>query len=80
MPLTEAQRRANRKYNAAHYTNISVRVSFKEAEAIRAACALLNTTASTICRRALLDTVSQAAALDRNEQGSGSDNPIHEEM
>lgn len=60
MPLTEAQRRANRKYNAAHYTNISVRVSLPEAAAIRAACAILNTTASTVARAALLDTVTAA--------------------
>lgn len=60
MPLTEAQRRANRKYNAAHYTNISVRVSIPEAAAIRAACTILNTTASTVARAALLDTVPAA--------------------
>lgn len=60
MPLTEAQRRANRKYNAAHYTNISVRVSLSEAAAIRAACAILNTTASTVARAALLDTIHAA--------------------
>lgn len=60
MPLTEAQRRANRKYNAAHYTNISVRVSLPEAAAIRAACAILNTTASTVARAALLDTIPAA--------------------
>lgn len=60
MSRSEALKKAQRKYNAAHYTNISVRVSLPEAAAIRAACAILNTTASTVCRAALLDTVNAA--------------------
>ena len=81
MPISEAQRKALRKYDKQHYTTISVKVSIQEAAAIRAACALLNTTASTVARRALLtiaesagtmsalpDTATQAAAPDTTTQ------------
>ena len=60
MPRSAAQRRATSKYNKEHYTNISCRVSLPEAAAIRAACAILNTTASTVARAALLDTIPAA--------------------
>lgn len=66
MPRSEALKKAQRKYTAAHYTNISVRVSITEAAAIRAACAILNTTASTVARRALLETIP-AAGLTINQ-------------
>lgn len=59
-PQSAAQRRATSKYNKEHYTNISCRVSLPEAAAIRAACAILNTTASTVARAALLNTVTAA--------------------
>ena len=60
MPRSAALKRAQQKYNKKNYTNISVRVSIPEASAIRAACTILNTTASTVARSALLDTVTAA--------------------
>ena len=64
MPISEAQRKALRKYDKQHYTTISVKVSIQEAAAIRAACALLNTTASTVARRALLTIAESAGTLN----------------
>ena len=64
MPISEAQRKALRKYDKQHYTTISVKVSIQEAAAIRAACALLNTTASTVARRALLAIAESAGTLN----------------
>ena len=90
MPISEAQRKALRKYDKQHYTTISVKVSIQEAAAIRAACALLNTTASTVARRALLaiaesagtmsalpDTATQPDTAPDNT--AWNDNPIHDE-
>lgn len=39
MPKTDAQRRAQNKYQAAHYTNISVKVTKQYAAAVKAAAA-----------------------------------------
>ena len=74
MPVSDSKRRAIRKYDKAHYTTISVKVSIPEAQTIRAACAYHNTTASTICRAALLDIVRNTppAALPDDSEGDNS--------
>ena len=38
MPMTEAQRRANRKWDAANYTHLPCKVRKDRADAFRAAC------------------------------------------
>jgi predicted transcriptional regulator len=55
MPLSEAKRAANKKWDAANMQNLSVKVRRDYAERIKAAAAAAGTTPSSIMRRALDD-------------------------
>jgi len=55
MPLSEAKKAANKKWDAANMQNLSVKVRRDYAERIRAAAAAAGTTPSTIMRKALDD-------------------------
>ena len=55
MPLSEARKRANKKWDAANMQNLSVKVRRDYAERIRAAAATAGTTPATIMRQALDD-------------------------
>ena len=53
MPLSEARRRANKKWDAANMQNLSVKVRRDYADRIRAAATAAGTTPAAIMRRAL---------------------------
>jgi predicted transcriptional regulator len=55
MPLSEAKKAANKKWDAANMKNLSVKVRRDYAERIKAAAAAAGTTPSTIMRKALDD-------------------------
>jgi len=55
MPLSEAKKAANKKWDAANMQNLSVKVRRDYAERIKAAAAAAGTTPSTIMRKALDD-------------------------
>jgi len=55
MPLSEAKKAANKKWDAANMQNLSVKVRRDYAERIKAAAAAAGTTPSTIMRQALDD-------------------------
>lgn len=50
---TEAKRRANAKYQAAHSAALSLRLGKDEAAAFKAACQAANTTPSAVFREAM---------------------------
>lgn len=52
MPLTEAKRKANNKYSAAHYTVIGCKVRKEYAEAFKAACTQAGTTPNAVLKAA----------------------------
>jgi len=53
MVMTPAQRRAKNKYDAAHYTNIAIKVSKEEADEIRARCQQYGVTPSAVLKEGL---------------------------
>lgn len=53
MPLSEAKKAANKKWDAVNMQNLSVKVRRDYAERIKAAAAAAGTTPSTIMRKAL---------------------------
>ena len=53
MPLSEAKKAANKKWDAVNMKNLSVKVRRDYAERIKAAAAAAGTTPSTIMRKAL---------------------------
>ena len=53
MPKTDAQRRAQNKYQAAHYTNISVKVTKQYAAAVKAAAAAAGMAPAAIIKQSL---------------------------
>ena len=53
MPLSEARKKANKKWDAANMQNLSVKVRRDYADQIRAKCAEKGTTVGTILRKAL---------------------------
>ena len=55
MPLSEARRRANKKWDAENMQNLSVKIRRDYADRIRAAAAAAGTTPAAIMRRALDD-------------------------
>ena len=53
MPLSEARKRANKKWDAANMQNLSIKVRREYADRIRAATAAAGTTPAAIMRQAL---------------------------
>ena len=53
MPMTPAQKRAHDKYDREHYTNLAIRITKQEAEAIRRACYEDGTTPAAVMREAI---------------------------
>lgn len=53
MPLSEARKRANKKWDAANMQNLSIKIRRDYADRIRAAAAAAGTTPAAIMRRAL---------------------------
>lgn len=69
MPQSDAQRRAKLKYDAAHYTNISAKVSKQYAEKVKAVCSAIGTTPAAVIKSAF-DKLLQDYTDDA--PGSGS--------
>ena len=55
MPMTDAQRRANRKWDAANYTQLPCMVRRDKAEAFRAACYADGTSPNAVLVAAMND-------------------------
>ena len=53
MAQTDAQKRAAKKYQAAHLASIGIKMRREEAEAFKGACAAANTTPSAVIRAAI---------------------------
>lgn len=68
MPLSEARKRANKKWDAANMQNLSIKVRRDYADRIRAATAAAGTTPAAIMRRALDDFMQ---AQDNSKAGDG---------
>ena len=59
MTVTEAKRRANKKWDAENMQNLSVKVRKEYADRIRAAAAAAGTTPSAVMRKALDELVKE---------------------
>lgn len=53
MAQTEAQKRAAKKYQAAHLASVGIKMRKEDAEAFKAACAASGTTPSAVIRDAI---------------------------
>ena len=53
MPMTDAQRRANRKWDAANYTQLPCKVRRDKADAFRSACREAGTTPNAVLTAAM---------------------------
>ena len=69
MPRTDAQRRAQNKYDAAHYTSLTIKVTREYADKVRAVCAAAGVAPAAIMRAAL-DTFIKENATGDNSTGS----------
>lgn len=59
MPLSDARRRANNKYIAAHMTTLACKVRKDYAERVRACCEANGDTVNAVLRAALDDYLEQ---------------------
>lgn len=55
MPRSEAKRRADNKYNLAHYTVLGCKMKITEAEKFKTACKDSGTTPNAVFRKAVDD-------------------------
>lgn len=55
MPLSDAKKKANKKWDAANMTNLSIKVRRSYAEQIKEKCSAAGTTPSAIMRKAIDD-------------------------
>ena len=62
MALTDAKRRANNKYIAAHMTTLGCKMTKERASTFRAACKLAGTTPNAVFRAAAEDLIEQVKA------------------
>ena len=52
MPMTESQRKANRKWDSAHYTQLPCKIRKDKADAFRAACKAAGTSPNAVLNAA----------------------------
>ena len=52
MPMNEAQRKANRKWDSAHYTQLPCKIRKEKANAFRAACKAAGTSPNAVLNAA----------------------------
>lgn len=72
MPRTDAQRRAQNKYDAAHYTSLTIKVTREYADTVRAVCAAAGVAPAAIMRAALDAFIKENATGDaRQDPPSG---------
>ena len=69
MPRTDAQRRAQNKYDAAHYTSLTIKVTKEYADKVRAVCAAAGVAPAAIMRAALDKFIKENTTGD-NATGS----------
>lgn len=74
MPRTEAQRRAQNKYDAAHYTSLTIKVTREYADQVRAVCAAAGVAPAAIMRAALDKFIKENATGD-NATGDARPDP-----
>lgn len=74
MPRTDAQRRAQNKYDAAHYTSLTIKVTREYADTVRAVCAAAGVAPAAIMRAALDKFIKENATGD-NATGDASPDP-----
>jgi hypothetical protein len=74
MPRTDAQRRAQNKYDAAHYTSLTIKVTKEYADIVRAVCAAAGVAPASIMRAALDKFIKENATGD-NATGDASPDP-----
>lgn len=74
MPRTEAQRRAQNKYDAAHYTSLTIKVTREYADTVRAVCAAASVAPAAIMRAALDKFIKENATGD-NATGDARPDP-----
>ena len=55
MPVSEAKKRANRKYDAAHYTIVGAKIKKEDAAEFKRACAAAGTTPSDVIKNAIAE-------------------------
>lgn len=73
--VSEAQKRARNKYDAAHYTTLGIKLSRDEAAEFKAVCAAHGTNPSAVFRAAMRDYVSRCAAGGPAEAQTGPGAP-----
>ena len=73
--VTDAQKRANNKYQLKHYTVLGCKLRVEDAEAFRAACKAAGTSPNAIFRAAIAQFMAaQDARTDASApQGAGAD-------
>lgn len=64
MPLSEARKRANAKWDKEHMTTIGVKVTRTVADAFTAACDTLGVTRGQVLREAIDKTITAAKEKD----------------
>lgn len=60
MPITEARKRANAKWDREHMTSVSVKMTRTMADKLSAACAKLGLTKGEVLRKAVLEVIKRA--------------------
>ena len=60
MAQTDAQKRAAKKYQAAHMASVGIKLRKEDAEAFKAACAAAGTTPSAVLRAAISQFMATA--------------------
>ena len=63
MAQTEAQKRAAKKYQAAHLASVGIKMRKEDAEAFKAACAASDTTPSAVIRDAITQFMAASPAV-----------------
>lgn len=79
MPRTDAQRRAQNKYDAAHYTSLTIKVTKEYADTVRAVCAAAGVAPASIMRAALDKFIKENATGDNATGDARPDPPSRQE-
>ncbi len=76
MPMTEAQRKANRKWSSAHQTVLSSKMRKEEAEAFKEACKVAGTSPNAVflaAMRSFMEAHGNSVHQEVNEEVSESE-------
>ncbi len=60
MPVSEAQKRANRRYDSENMTTVGVKISKKKAAEFKAACQALGVTTYSVLKQSVEETITRA--------------------